>query len=220
MATTLSTRFGAAVAASGSYLPLALLLSFGSAALAMLLSGMLSPIIDEPVWLVLGWLVLSHAAFVTYLCAYIGAGAIGRGRRPVHAFAAARRGFLPMIVWTALLLPLLVQALPLMVAWWAATCLFAVPARLIEGGWRGWLRLAEPMPVPLWQRIVLLTPSLLFLLALAMLLKDADFGLMDGGMIAMPLAGMLFLWTFYSAALFPAHFAWEVPSAPEEKPLA
>lgn len=125
-----------------------------------------------------------------------------------------------MIAWTALFLPLLFHALPLMVAWWVVTCLFAVPARLVEGGWRGWRRLADPMPVPFWQRIVLLTPSFLVLIGLATLLKDADFGFMDGGMIAMPLAGMLFLWTFYSAALFPAHFAWEAPSASEEKPLA
>lgn len=142
------------------------------------------------------------------------------GTRAAHALKAARRGFVPMVLWTALLLPLLFVSLPLMLAWWLATCVLAVPARLIESGWEGRFRLWEPMPVPVWQRILILVPSFLVLFGLATLLKDADFGLMDGGMIAMPMAGAMFQWTFYSAALFPAHFAWEVPPLASEMPLA
>lgn len=207
---TLEARFGNAVSASGTYLPLAASLAFAGLASSMFVTWLASTVTSEPIWVLLPWLVFSHAAFVAYLCAYIGTGEMKPRARAAHAWVAARRGLWPMMIWTTLLVPLIFASLPLMLVWWVTTCMLAAPARLIESGWRGWSRLFEPMPVPAWQRLLLLTPSFVVLLGLSSLLAKADFGIMDGGMIAMPLTGAMFLWTFYSAALFPAHFAWEV----------
>lgn len=213
----LARRFRFAVGASFRHAPLAALLALASA----FAGGFVA---NASAYLTIGgfglwpiWLVASHTAFVVFICAFVGTGGMP-GTRLAPALQAARRGFPPMLAVTAMMIPLLLWAIPLLVVWWAPVCFLAVPARLIEHGWRGFARMSDPLPVPPSQRLALMLPSALFLLGLAMLLKDAPGGLMDGGVITLPLFGVLLFWAFYSAALFPANFAWEQPSAQPQTP--
>lgn len=66
---TLEARFGAAVGASGAYLPLALLLAFAGLASSFAMISLASALTSEPIWVLLPWLVVSHAGYVVLLCA-------------------------------------------------------------------------------------------------------------------------------------------------------
>lgn len=206
----LSSLFGATVWTSFAYAPLALAIALASAGLTAVLGRLtaaLPPAVSSAVWLC--WLAFSHALFITFLCAFLGLGALPAGRRATAALRAAAPAALPMAVLVGLAgAAMLIDpiALPLL---WLPLSYFAVPARIL-GALNG--RTVGPSEVPAAHRLALLLPSFLFLLALGLLFRRGDWGMMDGGAILFPLLGLALFAACYLAAIFSCYFAWPPPS--------
>jgi|GEM_PF-6140783 len=206
----LGRRFLRLVELSFVHAPLALLLAFASAAVLFALLFVLPlPVraVEAAMWL---WLVAGHSLFVAFLCAWIGLPRVASGERLAAASGATLRALLPtaLLVGAAGLVLVFAGALPAL-ALWVAAVLTAAPARLLDRVVRGFSEPAPPMAVPPLQRALLAAPSLAFLVLMALILRDAPGGIMDGAVVTWPLLGLASFWAFYSAALLSAAFAWE-----------
>lgn len=148
-------------------------------------------------WLTAATVLLGHGFFIAFMAAHVaGAGT------PPRARDLGLRGAIPVAVLLAAGLALGAYSSWLLPTFWAVATFFALPLRLAMGDWR-------PSPVPPLHRVVLLLPTTA-LLALATYVlgqPGVSLGIMEGGVILIPLLlGVLFL-ASYLMALFSGIFA-------------